>query len=296
MAAAVEHVHLHKRIALNAMRFVGTSPRMLILSFILPTAFLSMWISNTATTAMMIPIMEAVIAELEVAHDADQETKMKNIRAMLAMAICMAANIGGVGTTIGTGPNLVLLGILDSKFEDHPLSFGLWIAFAFPLALICLVLLWLWLMFYYLPFKSRRGQDNLAQEKIKSMITQKCLDLGPISYQEKVVLIHFVVLVLLWLFRSPGFFNSYGDLLDVDDATPAIAVVILLFLMPSEAKLTKKVPPLIDWKTVEKRLPWGIILLLGGGFALAEASQCSCLNAWIGFKLSQAQFYLEFLT
>ena len=101
MATAVEHVQLHRRIALNAMNHIGTSPRLLILGFILPTAFLSMWISNTATTAMMIPIMQAVIHEL---NDVMSKDELKKLRAMLAMSICMSANIGGTGTTIGKVP------------------------------------------------------------------------------------------------------------------------------------------------------------------------------------------------
>lgn len=125
------------------------------------------------------------------------------------------------------------------------------------------------------------------------MIRAKCNELGPLSFREIVVLIHFVVLVLLWFFRSPGFFQSYGDLLDgLDDATPAIAVVILLFLMPSEPSFFQRLrpaqTPLIDWRTVEKRLPWGIVLLLGGGFALATVADCSGLNTWIGEQLNNA--------
>lgn len=161
MAAAVEHVHLHKRIALNVMKAVGSSPRMLILSFILPTAFLSMWISNTATTAMMIPIMEAVIAELESAASTTAE-HMKNIRAMLAMSVCMAANIGGTGTTIGTGPNLILLGNLEN-FKGQPLSFGSWMAYALPIEIVCLGLLWLWLQIYYLPLPFSKAKNSTAQ-------------------------------------------------------------------------------------------------------------------------------------
>lgn len=240
---------------------------------------------------MMIPIMEAVIAEL--ASSSVDDSRMKNIRAMLAMSVCMAANIGGTGTTIGTGPNLVLLGNLDDNFKGHPLSFGSWMAFAVPIEIICLLLLWIWLQLYFLPLsctaKDAKDEDS---KKVARMIEQKCDELGPLTFREKVVLAHFVVLVLLWFFRSPGFFESYGDLReDIDDATPAIAIVILLFLMPSEPSFKKLRPcqsPLIDWKTVEKRLPWGIILLLGGGFALAETSKCSGLNSWIGDQLKQA--------
>ena len=167
--------------------------------------------------------------------------RRKNLRAMLAMSVCFAANIGGTGTTIGTGPNLVLLGNLDEKFKGHPLSFGTWMAFAIPIEIVCLLLLWLWLQFYYLPWPFSRnaqagqavqnkgqeangpgnegseGQD--AQEeplssKIARLIKAKCIELGPLTFKEGVVLAHFLVLVILWFVRSPGFFKSYGDIED----------------------------------------------------------------------------------
>jgi sodium-dependent dicarboxylate transporter 2/3/5 len=299
MAAAVEHVDLHRRIALNAMRLVGTSPRMLILGFMLPTAFLSMWISNTATTAMMIPIMEAVLQELDsTMMEPEAKDAKKNLRAMLAMSVCMSANIGGTGTTIGTGPNLVLMEIIGRTFPDNPLSFASWMAFAVPLMVLNLVVLWMWLQFYYLPRPCSSKKSNVegggqgGTEKIAQLVERKCKELGPMKFKESVVLTLFVILVLLWLFRSPGFIEGYGDLIGtgIDDATPAIAIVIILFLMPTDASPFLRLEPssssLLDWHTVEKRLPWGIIILLGGGFALAEGSNRSGLNDWIGTQLA----------
>lgn len=293
MAIAVEHVNLHKRIALNTMRVVGTSPRMLILSFMLPAAFLSMWISNTAATAMMIPIMEAVLEELELIGST------KKVRPLLAMSVAMAANIGGTGTIIGTGPNLLVLGVLDENFEDHPLTFGSWMAFAIPIEITSLLILWLWLQVYYLPWpklgknQQKKEQEEKSTESIREMIYQKCRELGPIKFNEKVVLTLFSILILLWLLRHPGFFTGYGDVIgmDLEDASVAIFVCIFLFLMPSEPTFLKFEPcatPLIDWKTMEKKLPWGVLLLLGGGMALAEGSKRSGLNDWIGGQLSAA--------
>ena len=137
IAIAIEKWNLHKRIALNIINFIGTDIRKIIWGFMLATAFLSMWISNTAATAMMIPIMEAVLEELELIGST------KKVRPLLAMSVAMAANIGGTGTIIGTGPNLLVLGVLDENFEDHPLTFGSWMAFAIPIEITSLLILWL---------------------------------------------------------------------------------------------------------------------------------------------------------
>ncbi len=195
------------------MKLIGTSPRLLILGFILPTAFLSMWISNTATTAMMIPIMQAVIDELE---DVLETAELSKLKAMLAMSICMSANIGGTGTTIGTGPNLILVGNLNTIFPDHPVTFGSWMAFAVPQMLIALSVVWIWLQLYYLPLpfcgKKKTTKSKLKPEDIDSdlvkdgdpiakLIQRKYNELGSMKFREATVLTLFIILVLLWFFR-----------------------------------------------------------------------------------------------
>merc|ERR1712038_651038 len=151
----------------------------------LPTAFLSMWISNTATTAMMIPIMEAVLIELEATSN-DDKLKANN-RKLLAMSVCYGANCGGVGTIIGTGPNLVLFNLLNDKYPGHPLSFGSWMAFAVPIEIVSLLFLWIWLQLYFLPLPSflKRGKHEKNQEntseynkKVASVIETKLSELG----------------------------------------------------------------------------------------------------------------------
>ena len=195
------------------MKLIGTSPRLLILGFILPTAFLSMWISNTATTAMMIPIMQAVIDELD---DVLEKAELSKLKAMLAMSICMSANIGGTGTTIGTGPNLILVGNLNTIFPDHPVTFGSWMAFAVPQMLIALFVVWIWLQLYYLPLpfcgKKKANKSKLKPEDndsdldkdgdpIAKLIQRKYNELGSMKFREATVLTLFIILVLLWFFR-----------------------------------------------------------------------------------------------
>ncbi len=320
VATSIESSDLHRRIALNTMKLVGASPRMLMVSFMIPTAALSMWISDTAMTAMMIPILEAVLNELE--EEDDDEEYRKKTRAMLAMTVSYSALIGGTGTIIGTPPNLLLMEFLE-VFEDHPLNFSTWLGFAIPTIVLSLILIYFWfnLFFFGIPssirnlFRRKKSDDEEAEirrkaeeqkdvekrraEAVQKMIRSKCAELGSITFQEVVVIIVFVSLLLLWFFRSPGYMTGWGDLLEsqnplgetvrIGDATPAVFMAVLLFVLPAKPYLFKRPfkssPAILNWPDTEKRLHWGLLLLIGSGFALAKAANDSCLSAWIGHEL-----------
>lgn len=336
VAIAVENCNLHQRIALKALLSIGTSPRRLMLGFMLPTCFLSMWISNTATTAMMIPIAEAVLQELNEESDKstprlemEAETKTKkekdrSVRLMIYLSVAYAANNGGVGTLTGTGPNLVLKGMISTLFGSQtPINFASWMLFAVPTVLINLILCWLWLqiLFIGVPWSNAGKNHGLGDgESIRRILEEKYANLGPLKMRQIMIIINFSVLVLLWFFREPKFMTGWGDYFIqettskphgtnmtlnqdvceqvshvqiVDDASSALFIVFLLFLLPSQLTFwpfktfqeSRPSPALLDWKTIQSRFPWGVVLLFGGGFALADASKVSGLSAWMGSQL-----------
>ena len=316
VAIAVEHCGLHQRIALKFLLLIGTSPRLLMLGFMLPTMFLSMWISNTATTAMMVPIVNAVMKELNKqensnpAHRANPENQ-RRIKVMIYLSIAYAANTGGTGTLTGTGPNLVLKGIVGTLFGNQtPLNFASWMGFAVPTMLVNIFLCWIWLQFLYLgpPWSSKTRLHFTNPESIKRILKQKYEELGPLNFHQIAVLTNFVILVCLWFFREPRFMPGWGGMFlsiekdncgiekqvqVVDDATSSILIVILLFIVPSQLTFwpfvslgsSKTSPALLDWRTIHDRFPWGVMILFGGGFVLADASKQSGLSNWVGNQL-----------
>jgi len=393
LAVAIERWNVHKRIALKVLLLIGAQPRRLMLGFMLTTAFISMWITNTATTAMMTPIMEAVLKELDkeqmseaIMDDEDADTsrpsdieagiedKIKelnangfeessrtfsneqvelkevglsdasrsgstkklvemsseNLQADLAqsehpvdaktqkhiqmskgmmLCICYAANIGGTGTLTGTGPQLVLAGQLTDVFKKGPgISFLQWFIYAFPEVLLLLFIAWLYLqvMFFgigwkHLCFCFRGSKRNKTKGvKIYKLIKQQYKDLGPMSFAEISVLLHFIALVLLWILRDPKFIPGWGSLFTgsngksmVTDATAGICIIFSMFFFPSVRPEMfggprRKEPhePLLKWKETQKKFPWNIILLLGSGFAIASACEKSGLSLWIGCQLT----------
>uniref|UniRef100_A0A3B3V202 Solute carrier family 13 member 5a n=2 Tax=Poecilia TaxID=8080 RepID=A0A3B3V202_9TELE len=341
VAVAVERWNLHKRIALRVLLLVGVRPALLMLGFMGVTAFLSMWISNTATTAMMVPIVQAVLEQLlgnrkdqseevispedtkapkqevELEELSDEEEEKKRMRKGLLLSVCYAASIGGIATLTGTGPNLVLIGQMNQLFPQNGdvINFVSWFVFAFPTMLLMLTLSWFWLQFLFIDWNLKKTLGcGLAQsDKEKAAydaLREEHRRLGPMSYGEISVLALFVLMVVLWFTRDPRFmdgwathiFNAKAEF--VTDATVSLFIAILLFILPSEpprylcfwrrsdsgktqSRLSRgPAPPLLTWQVTQDKMPWDIILLLGGGFALAKGSEVSGLSRWLGDQMT----------
>ncbi|XP_064082052.1 Na(+)/citrate cotransporter-like isoform X5 [Macrobrachium nipponense] len=372
VAIAVEHCNLHKRIALFVILNVGQSPRRLMAGFMLTTMFLSMWISNTASTAMMVPIVDAILVELyatrskklpeenataidlsansgqnqlelspagengvtdghNIKERAEAEggvvtttevvttkstsltatppdEECRALRDMCFLATAYAANIGGTGSLTGTGPNLVVKGVLASSFSQPTgLNFATWMAFNVPGMILCVILAWVWLQVLFMGlFRKKSPIQQSTPERtnaVRKLIRQKYKELGPMTHHEATVLTLFIILVLLWLFRAPEFvpgwsawFKDAFEGIEVDDATPAMLIVTLLFILPARLNFwcfrnpkdpgpPQPSPACMNWQVVHEKIPWGVVLLLGGGFAMAEGANKSGLSAWLGDQL-----------
>jgi len=287
MALAMEKWHLHRRIALRLLLFIGLSPARILLGFMLTSAFLSMWISNTATTMMMVPILLSIVAKMEEVNASENTKKMEK---GLLLGIAYAASIGGIATLIGTPPNLSFVRIFKIYFPEAPdISFARWMIFALPLSILLLAITYIYL--YKLFFGGKTNSFEIG----KDIIDNEYRSLGKMGYEERWVLVLFIVLALLWLFRRPihlGSFNipGWSQLFAhpkwITDGNIAIFIGLLLFLIP--AKNQSQSSFIMDWKTAE-RIPWGIILLFGGGFALASGFKESGLSEFIGQQLTGLQ-------
>ncbi|NXB45196.1 S13A2 protein, partial [Leucopsar rothschildi] len=369
MAIAIEKWNLHKRVALGVLLITGVRPALLLMGFMAVTAFLSMWISNTATTAMMVPIAQAVMEQLhkseleseridqasehtnkafelqEKSPDSFKESEEKGESCIsfvpsglgnsnvltaeegrkrkemmekkhlelskgMSLCICYSSSIGGIATLTGTTPNLVLQGQVNYIYEENGgiINFASWFSFAFPTMLVLLVLAWVWLQILYLGFNFKKNFGCGASPAVKAkekqayeIIKEESKKLGKMTFAEIEVLIIFILLVVLWFTREPGFFPGWATVLFnkdgtsyVTDATVSIFVSLLLFILPSgfpnqetEGRgRFRAPPPLLSWKAVQEKMPWNIVFLLGGGFALAKGSEESGLSRWLGSKLT----------
>jgi sodium-dependent dicarboxylate transporter 2/3/5 len=295
IALTIERWNLHKRIALKIIHLIGVNQRKIILGFMLATAFLSMWISNTATTMMMIPIGMAIISQMKVSkNDSNPEKEKNNFALALMLGIAYSASIGGIATIIGTPPNVVFVGILKSNFPMAPeISFMQWMLLALPFSLTFLPIAWFYLVYIAAPV-GKKGSEGLKS----SIIEQELKDLGPMTRAEKYTLIIFITTGVLWLTRSDidlGAFHLAGwaGLLGltgmIHDSTVAIAMAALTFIIPAGEEREGKQQFLMEWQWA-KRIPWGILLLFGAGFALASGFQESGLTAWLGEQLKTFKF------
>jgi sodium-dependent dicarboxylate transporter 2/3/5 len=277
IAKAMEKCNLHERIALQVIRSVGTSPSRLVLGFMAATAFLSMWISNTATAMMMLPIGLAVIREAvallqDRGYQVGKSAGDFRFAVALMLGIAYGASIGGVATIIGTPPNAVLVGMVD-KLYGLRITFASWMAFGFPLSVVMLVLSWLYLV--KLVFRPEIAELPGG----RALITQRLERLGPMSGAEARMLAVFAAVALAWILRG---FVHVRQLALVDDTTIAITGAVVLFVIPADLA---KGEFLLDWKHAVQ-IPWGVVILFGGGLALAAGFQASALDRWIGAQLS----------
>ena len=272
LAIAIEKWNLHKRIALTVINFIGTSVSKIILGFMLATAFLSMWISNTATTVMMLPIGMAIISQLKDNPDT-KEDENETFGKALMLAIAYSASIGGIATLIGTPPNLIFAGILEEQFNIE-MTFSKWIIYGLPISIVLLFICWKYLT--KMAFKFTQKDFPGGKAEIKRLLS----NLGKISYEEKTVLLVFCATAFLWMTRS---FLISKLIPAIDDTIIAMASATILFILPTKNRTEKKI---INWESAVK-LPWGILLLFGGGLALAEGFKTSGLAEWIGTQITQ---------
>jgi solute carrier family 13 (sodium-dependent dicarboxylate transporter), member 2/3/5 len=269
IAIAMQKWNLHRRIALRIVSFVGVKPSSIIIGFIIASAFLSMWVSNTATALMMLPIAISVLQFVDRKTDqpADTQPVVTNFELVLVLCIAYACNIGGIGTLIGTPPNALLAAFMLENY-DVEISFAEWLLVGVPLMVIMLPVMYLLLtkLVYPVKLKVLPGGREVIESQLR--------EIGPITIPETRVAFVFVSTAVLWIFR-PLFVDSLPGL---SDAGIAITAGVALFLIPSGAKPGEQLLKWIDLR----ELPWGILILFGGGLSLAMAISTSGLAAWIG--------------
>ena len=273
LALAIEKWNLHKRIALNIIKLIGTDVRKIILGFMIATAFLSMWISNTATAVMMLPIGIAIIKQMKDLKSTPEDENLIFGKALM-LSIAFSASIGGVATLIGTPPNLVFAGIVQELYGIE-ISFLDWIKFGLPISLILLFISWQYLT--RVAFKFQQTEFKEGQVEINRQLKA----LGKMSYEEKVVLIVFSLTGFAWISRT---FLLNLFLPDLDDSIIALMAGTCLFLFSSNSPYKNE--KIMHWEDAVK-LPWGILLLFGGGLAIASGFQASGLATFIAEKMIQ---------
>jgi sodium-dependent dicarboxylate transporter 2/3/5 len=261
LALALEKVNLHRRIALNIIRLTGTTPNKVVLGFMIATASLSMWISNTASTVVMLPIAMSVISLL--IDDADGFTKNdQNFALSVMLGIAFSANAGGIATVIGTPPNSVLIGLLENEYNIE-VSFLKWMTLGLPFSIILVTICYVVLVKWMFPNK------HLTFAASREVIGQELAKLGPTSGKEKMVLVIFGITVFLWIFRT--LINKLIPGLGLSDTVISVMGAVALFAIPYDYKRNDFI---LRWPDTQ-RLAWGILLLFGGGLALAKGMSAS---------------------
>ena len=270
LAIAIERWNLHKRISLIIINIIGANLKSIILGFMAATAFLSMWISNTATSVMMLPIGMAIITQLKDNPDTIEDENQAFGKALM-LAIAYSASIGGIATLIGTPPNLIFAAMMQELY-DIEITFYQWITFGLPISVVMLILCWKYLTSFAFSFQQKSFPGG------KEEIRRQLQSLGKVTYEEKMVLGVFLLTAMSWISRP--LLNRFIPALD--DTIIAVTAAVVLFTIPASKE---KKRALINWKEAVK-LPWGILLLFGGGLALAEGFKSSGLAVFLGQQLT----------
>jgi sodium-dependent dicarboxylate transporter 2/3/5 len=286
LAKAIELSALHKRIALSIIRKLGTSRRRIMFSFMIATALLSLWIANVAVVLLMLPIALAIIDKEE-----ENAERNPNFGIALMLSIAYAASVGGTGSLIGTPPNMVFAGVYAKVFPEMPeIDFLEWMRLGTPVVIILLPIIWFYLVKYF----KISGNFSGSAEIIKQETTQ----LGKMTITEKRVLMVFIFTAVGWIFRRDialGDFviPGWGTLLNISeyvhDSTVGILSALLLFIIPSGSEKAKT-KTLIDWQSASQ-VPWGVVMIVGGGYAIAESFKHTGLAEYLGLKLSFVSEY-----
>ena len=270
VAIAMQKWNLHKRIALTIIYTIGSNARYIVLGFMLATGLLSMWLSNTATTLMMVTIGKALILQMKTLSGDSGRFFFKS----LLLGIAYSASIGGVATLVGTPTNPIFVAIAQ-QINSNGFSFGAWMSFALPFSLVTLGIAWVILTKLAIPVtevKMPQGREGIRAELNK---------MGPVGPEEKVVAAVFIGMAFCWITRT---FLLSRLIPGVNDTIIAIAASSLMFIIPSKSMRE----PLLNWKEAES-LPWGVIILFGGGLSIAAAFQSSGLAIWLGSQLTAIQ-------
>jgi len=287
LALAIEKWEVHKRIASHTLMVFGKSTFQILAGFMLITSLMSMWMSNTSIALLMLPIGISVIQKLKEIYG---EKEIGRFKIGLLIGIAYASSIGGMATLIGTPTNLVFLKVYHSHFPNGAtINFANWLIFAFPIYLILIIAAFFILYLFYRPKKKLEIIDS-------SFFQIENLKLGKITYEQKIVLFVFFLFALLMIFRAdivigsfriPGWSTIFSNSNYIIDSVVAVFVSVLLFVIPS-----KNIPntAIMDWNSAS-RIPWGIILLFGGGFALEKGFDVSGLTLWFATKIDLLSGY-----
>ena len=284
IALAIQKWSLHKRVALNILKFSGLNSRGIVASFMVASAVLSMWVMNTSTAIMLLPVGISVIKVISDTVNDISDNQKFNFQLCLLLGIAYAASVGGIATPIGTSPNGVLIQFASNNY-DYDIGFANWISIGLPITLGLGPLIWIFLTRIIFPVNFSATQES--KDKLNSMLKE----LGPMSNEEKKVIVVFLITAFFWIFRQ--LIDNLPGLSLLDDSVIAITGAVSLFFINESNNKNK----LLIWDDVQSGFPWGLIFLFGGGMALAYVVNDSGLALWLASLIpSETYFWIILLT